>query len=100
MAYRTLLGDEDASDIRKRLTTGAIDVVTFASSSTVRNLCQSLGSDARALLGGTLVACIGPVTAGTARELGIEPAVVAAEHTILGLVAAIREHLGAVAGDA
>lgn len=97
VAYRTLLGDEDAADLRERLVAGTIDVVTFASSSTVRNLCQSLGPDARALLGGTLVACIGPVTAGTARELGIEPAVVAEEHTIPGLVAAIREHLGTAA---
>jgi uroporphyrinogen III methyltransferase/synthase len=93
VAYRTLVGDEDAGAIRDRLQSGTIDIVTFASSSTVRNLCRALGNEARALLNRAAVACIGPVTAGTARELGIEPQVVAAEHTIPGLVRAIREHL-------
>jgi uroporphyrinogen-III synthase len=36
-----------------------------------------------------LVACIGPVTASTAQELGIRVDVVAREHTIQGLVDAI-----------
>jgi len=35
------------------------------------------------------VACIGPVTAQTARELGLEPAVVAEEYTIEGLLEAL-----------
>ena len=93
VAYRTLVSDEDASPLREQLRASAIQIVTFASSSTVRNLVQALGSDAAALLRRTMVACIGPVTAGTARELGIEPAIIATEHTIQGLVAAIREHV-------
>ncbi len=96
VAYRTLVADEDAAPLRQRLAAGEIDVVTFASSSTVRNLCQALGEDAASLLAGTVIACIGPVTAGTAREFGIEPAVVAGEHTIPGLVTAIRDHLTAI----
>ncbi len=40
-------------------------------------------------LSGMLVACIGPVTARTAQELGIRVDVVAREHTIQGLVDAI-----------
>ncbi|MDO8612460.1 MAG: uroporphyrinogen-III synthase, partial [Dehalococcoidia bacterium] len=39
----------------------------------------------------TVVACIGPITADTARELGLRVDVVAAEHTVPGLVAALRE---------
>jgi uroporphyrinogen III methyltransferase/synthase len=93
VAYRTLVGDEDAGTVRDRLQSGTIDVVTFASSSTVRNLCRALGDEAPALLKRTLVACIGPVTAGTAREFGLEPRIVATEHTIPGLVRAMREHL-------
>lgn len=93
VAYRTLVGEEDAGTLRGHLERGEIEIVTFASSSTVRNLVRSLGPGASALLSGVLVACIGPVTAATAREEGIEPAIVAGEHTIPGLVRAIREHL-------
>jgi uroporphyrinogen-III synthase len=41
-----------------------------------------------------VVACIGPVTAGTAREHGLTVDVEAAEHTIDGLVAALAARLG------
>jgi uroporphyrinogen-III synthase len=95
VAYRTVVGDDADGMLCKQLEEGAIDVVTFASSSTVRNLCQALGADAPALLERCVVACIGPVTAGTAREYGIEPAIVAEEHTIPGLVAALLAYLAA-----
>jgi uroporphyrinogen III methyltransferase/synthase len=65
-------------------------VVTFTSSSTVRNLFEALGpSEAAQALRGVAVACIGPVTAQTAHELGLEPAVVAEEYTIEGLLEAL-----------
>ncbi|MDB5059263.1 MAG: uroporphyrin-III C-methyltransferase, partial [Chloroflexi bacterium] len=93
VAYRTVVSDENAVELRSLLETGGVDIVTFASSSTVRNLSAALGPEAFDLLKRTVVACIGPVTAGTARELGIEPAVVSADHTIPGLVRAIQEYL-------
>ncbi len=40
---------------------------------------------------GPLIACIGPITAQTARELGLQVDVVAEEHTVQGLVRAMRE---------
>ncbi len=92
-AYRTVMSGEDAGAVREALRSRTIDVVTFTSSSTVRNLCAALGDGAREMLATTVVACIGPVTAATARDLGLAPAVVAAEHTIPGLVEAIEERL-------
>jgi uroporphyrinogen III methyltransferase/synthase len=80
------------AEMIESLRAGAIDIATFTSSSTVRNLVQLLGGDVTPLRD-TVIACIGPATAATARELGLEPDVVAAEHTIDGLVAALREHL-------
>jgi uroporphyrinogen III methyltransferase/synthase len=74
------------------LSEGAVHYVTFASSSTVRNLLEVLGSDGVSLLQKTTVACIGPVTARTAREAGLEVAVLASEATIDCLVGAILEH--------
>ncbi|MBI3664735.1 MAG: uroporphyrinogen-III C-methyltransferase [Acidobacteria bacterium] len=62
------------------------DWVVFTSSSTVENF-HSLYGPAR--LQAARVASIGPVTSATARRLGIEVAIEAAEHTIDGLVAAI-----------
>jgi uroporphyrinogen III methyltransferase/synthase len=65
------------------------DVVTFTSSSTVTRYLEVAGVDRVP----PLVACIGPVTATTAREAGLAVDVEAAEHTIPGLVAALVEHL-------
>jgi len=93
VAYRTLMSAEPSDGLRAKLEAGEVDVVTFASSSTVRNLVTALGLNAAALLRRSVIACIGPVTAATAASLGVEPTVVARDHTIAGLVAAIREHL-------
>ncbi len=92
VAYRTVAPAHGLVELRGLLAAGAIDAVTFTSASTVRNLCAALGDDAAGLLGRTVVACIGPVSAATARECGLQPAVVAAEYTIDGLVAALVKH--------
>jgi uroporphyrinogen-III synthase len=65
-----------------------VDVITFTSSSTVRNfVTQTAGIN----YGDPLIACIGPVTATTARELGLRVDVVAKEYTIEGLLDALKE---------
>jgi uroporphyrinogen-III synthase len=71
-----------------------VDVVTFTSSSTVRNfvkLVRKAGLDPAALPGNPLFACIGPVTAQTAREEGLPPAPVASEYTTEGLIKALLD---------
>lgn len=69
-----------------------IDLVVFTSSSTVRNLVRALPPDyVDALRTRAEAACIGPVTAESARECGFRIALVAGEHTAAGLVRAIRE---------
>lgn len=68
----------------------AADVITFTSSSTVRNYLAVAGRDAVP----PTVACIGPITAATATEAGIPVDVVADEHSIDGLVAALVAHVG------
>jgi len=49
---------------------------------------------------GVLTACIGPVTADTAREMGLPVGAVAEEYTIEGLVCALMEKLGRKSGEA
>lgn len=94
VAYRTV-GAEPPDAAREQLEAGAIDIATFTASSTVRNFAEILGADAAVrLLEHSRVACIGPITAETARELGIRVDMVADEHTTEGLIRAIvNDHL-------
>jgi uroporphyrinogen-III synthase len=68
------------------------DVITFTSSSTVRNFLALIeGKNARATnyLQGIKLASIGPVTSSTLRELGLRADIEAREYTIPGLIKAI-----------
>ncbi len=66
------------------------DAITFTSSSTVANYLAIAGRDHVP----PVVACIGPVTAATAREHDLPVAVEAEVHTIDGLIDALVSHLG------
>ncbi len=89
-AYRTVTPANAAGDARKLLSQG-VDAITFTSSSTVRNLVGILEGD-KSPLENALIACIGPVTAGAARELGLRVDLEADEHTVEGLVEALVSH--------
>lgn len=91
-AYRTIAADTDSAGLAAKLADGEIDLITFTSSSTVTNLLAILGPEAPALVGGTRVACIGPITASTCLEHGVKPDVIAEEFTIAGLVQAICDY--------
>ncbi len=90
-AYRTDVERDHAPEARRRLLREHPDAVTFTSSSTVRNFAELLGTDAPRVLGAAVVACIGPVTAETARGLGFPVGTVARDYTLRGLVEALRE---------
>ncbi|HZO90590.1 MAG TPA: uroporphyrinogen-III C-methyltransferase [Chthonomonadaceae bacterium] len=96
LVYETVLDASAAESLRAQLQHGELDVLTFTSSSTVRNFAQAITEGDRtqlpALVGNALIAAIGPITAETARELGLTPHIVAEEHTIPGLVAALEAH--------
>ena len=78
-----------SGEMLKVIRSGGLDIATFTSSSTVKNLVRILGDD-RKCLDDVLIACIGPTTASTARDLGLEPDIVAKEHSINGLLQALR----------
>lgn len=92
VAYQTVAASPPPGLVTE-LTNGTIDAVTFTSASTVRGLLRMLGPDAVAL-NTTAVACIGPITAGVAQELGLTPHIVASTYTIPGLVAALCDYFG------
>ena len=80
-----------AAEALNRLSSGEIDVATFTSSSTVMG-CVELLHGRTELLADVVVACIGPITAQTAREAGLNVALVSDTHTVDGLVDALQDH--------
>jgi uroporphyrinogen-III synthase len=64
-------------------------IVTFTSSSTVRNFAELLGSSRARSLKKVQFASIGPVTSATLRELQLPPGIEAREFTMGGLIRAI-----------
>ncbi len=92
-AYHTLRPEMDASELGDIL--AGVTVATFTSSSTIRNLAAMAGQTSLNLaqaLERTTIACIGPITAQTARELDLTVHVMAQEYTIDGLVEALIQH--------
>lgn len=71
-----------------------VDVIIFTSPSTVQNFCTALRQQNLdpALLQQTEIACLGPVTAQAAQDLGLTVAVVADEATVEGLVQTLVMH--------
>jgi uroporphyrinogen III methyltransferase/synthase len=100
-AYHTVTADTtgpQAQTVKTLLAEGRLDAITLTSSSTVRGFAQFLHS----LPPGPLpaLACIGPITARTARELGLPVTLVANEYTIKGLVLALTHHFQPPAREA
>jgi uroporphyrinogen III methyltransferase / synthase len=97
-AYRTVLPISGIEPARWRmLEQGAIDVVTFTSSSTVTNFALLVGEmDLVRLLRQVVVACIGPITAESARSYGLTPTIVSAEYTVPALARAIVNYFEAL----
>jgi len=90
-AYRTVPQPEAIAQARRLLLSGDIHVTTFTSSSAVSNLVAAFQGDPMAI-NNTRVACIGPKTAESAAKVGLKVDIIASEHTIPGLVAAIEEY--------
>ncbi len=100
--YRTMRPAVQTDRLIERLRDRTIDAVTFTSSSTVRNFIALFesASEAGRLLGDTVVACIGPITAATARDAGLKVHITAGQNTVPALAEALVHHFSpAFAGD-
>jgi len=92
----------DVEGLAAALAAGDVDAITFTSSSTVRHFVSMLGPARVATLAQgerPLVACIGPVTADTATELGLRVGVVPPTYTTLALTDALVEHFCKAGAD-
>jgi uroporphyrinogen III methyltransferase/synthase len=92
-AYRTENVVDGAEQLIKELAEKRIDLVTFTSSSTVKNFKSLLPPETfEKLIDGLTVASIGPITTDTAVELGFKVDITAQTYTIPGLCDAIVQH--------
>ena len=91
--YRNVPPQGRKEALREELRDGGIDMVTFTSSSTVTNFLTMVDAastdELRNLLGAVRIAAIGPITAKTVQENGIQVDVQPEEYTIRDMVRAI-----------
>jgi uroporphyrinogen-III synthase len=99
-AYETVIPQASRARLRKMLQDPKRrpDVITFTSSSTVRNFVTLLGKNVwrgrprprkASPLEGIRLASIGPITSSTLRQLGLQVDIEAHDYTIPGLIRAI-----------
>ena len=94
--YRTIIPEvANTERMRTLAAAGAIDLVTFTSSSTVINFHQIVGEVATRIP----AAVIGPITAETARAKGFDVVVSAPTYTTDGLAAAIVAYFSGMASN-
>ncbi len=94
-AYMTNIPERVTRDVKAMLMEGDLDMVTFTSSSTVTNfisLFREEGDQLKGWMEKVDVACIGPITAGTAEECGLKVSVVPEVYTIDAFTEAIVKY--------
>ena len=95
-AYRTRRVTESADRVRQELARARVDAITFTSSSTARNFAALFtDEERRRLLRDVTIASIGPITAETAAEFGLQTRIMPDDYTIPALARAIAEHFAA-----
>lgn len=88
-AYRNVL-PSDAADKLRAAIAGGLDAATFTSSSSVTHLAEAAAAAGVGFpLDEVRAVSIGPITSGTLREKGWEPAAEADPHDVAGLVSAV-----------
>jgi uroporphyrinogen III methyltransferase/synthase len=91
-AYQTVIPTTSRSQFFQILHEKPVDLIVFASSSTVANLAEIVQpSPLLEVLQGIPVACIGPITSDTVRQLGLEVSVSPTRYDIPSLVQAITD---------
>ncbi len=91
--YRTVRPKGGSRRLKKILSEETIDAVAFTSSSTVDHFVELLKKeDSKQLLKKIAIACIGPVTAKTAKEWGMRVQIQPKEYTVPALTQAIAAY--------
>ncbi|MBI4557736.1 MAG: uroporphyrinogen-III C-methyltransferase [Candidatus Hydrogenedentes bacterium] len=89
VAYRTVV-PKDSGALADALVAYQPHLISFTSSSTATNFCEILGPERLARIKhSTAIACLGPITAKTAEDLGLPVAIQPDQHDIPNLVQVI-----------
>lgn len=96
----SLAGEQLKDDLRQALQEKSVDMVTFTSSSTVKNFATLMDiknpQEIQELMAGVAVATIGPITAKTAEDIGLKIDVQPEAYTIPDLVDSIVEYFSSL----
>jgi uroporphyrinogen III methyltransferase/synthase len=87
--YETVPAESLPQELLDALDDKAVDIITFTSSSTAKNLVALLGKGYYKKLAGVQIVSIGPVTSQTLRDLGLPPTIEAKTFNIEGMIAAL-----------
>ena len=94
--YQNCPEDDPQVSLKTDFEEGRIDMVTFTSSSTVRNFLRMMNTENQEelerLLGGVDIAAIGPITAKTVTDKGLQVTVEPEQHTISEMIWSITQH--------
>ena len=92
VTYRTVLETDQKETIVENIKSGKIDLITFTSSSTVKNFVTLIGEESLNQLKKVDIACIGPITKQTAESYKLECKIMPEDYTIPGLVNEIENY--------
>ncbi|MCP4340629.1 MAG: uroporphyrinogen-III C-methyltransferase [Desulfobulbaceae bacterium] len=94
--YENCPAEGDKETLRGELENGGVEMITFTSSSTVRNFLTMLDAEnqeeLQQILAGIKIAAIGPITAKTVTDNGLQVDIQPEEFTIPGLIQSIVEY--------
>lgn len=91
-AYKTVPSEISEEQI-ETIEAEPVDLVTFTSSSTVKNFCSMVPENIRKKIFETAkIASIGPITSKTSRDLGLDVTIEPEKSTIDDLINAIKEY--------
>jgi uroporphyrinogen III methyltransferase/synthase len=91
--YRTVKPKGGSKRLKELLKKGKVDAITFTSSSTVNHFAELLKKeDLQNLLSGIPIACIGPITARTAKNWKMRVRIQPKEYTIPALTQAVVQY--------
>jgi uroporphyrinogen-III synthase len=88
IAYHTVSASGGV-DMPQLLREDGVDAITFTSGSTARYFVDRIGQEMLPLAQQKVIACIGPIAAKGAQDVGLEPTIVADSYTEEGLVQAL-----------
>ncbi|HZR45323.1 MAG TPA: uroporphyrinogen-III C-methyltransferase [Candidatus Manganitrophaceae bacterium] len=92
-AYQAVRPEYDPKEIDRLFGKEPVDMITFASASTLRNFAEIVGrKNLKERLGKSAVACIGPITAEAAKKFGLMVNVIPKEYTFPALAEAIVDY--------